>query len=190
MNKILIINCNPVEGSFSDAIAESYKKGASGAEIKSLIIRDLSFNPNLTNGFHKRTDLEPDLLEAWEKIKWCDHMVWIHPVWWGGLPAVTKGFIDRLFLPGLAFQYHEKGPWLDKLLKGKSARIITTMDQPSWFYWLVNNEPSINQLKKTVLNFCGVSPVKVTAFGPVKNSSDKQREKWLNKVEDLGKCKS
>jgi putative NADPH-quinone reductase len=189
--KILIINCNPVIGSFSDALAASYKKGAAkSCEIKEITIRDLNFNPNLTNGFHKRTELEPDLLEAWEKITWCDHMVWIHPVWWGGLPAISKGFIDRLFLPGFAFQYRENSVWWDKLLKGKSARIITTMDQPSWFYWFVNNEPSINQLKKTVLKFCGVNPVKITSFGPVKNTSESRRTKWLNKVEKLGESLS
>lgn len=113
-------------------------------------------------------------------------MVWIHPVWWGGLPAMTKGFIDRLFLPGFVFQYRENSPWWDKLLTGKSARIITTMDQPTWFYWLINKEPSINQLKKAVLQFCGVNPVRVTAFGPVKGSSEKQREAWLHTVKQKG----
>ena len=191
MKKILIINCNPVVGSFSDAIAASYIRGAiKTCEIKEIKIRDLNFNPNLTNGFHKRTELEPDLLAAWDKITWCDHMVWIHPVWWGGLPAITKGFIDRLFLPGFAFQYRKNSVWWDKLLKGKSARIITTMDQPSWFYWLVNNEPSINQLKKTVLGFCGVNPIKVSSFGPVKNTNEAKRIKWLNKVEKLGETHS
>ncbi len=190
MKKILIINCNPVPGSFSDALADTYKKGAHDANIQEIVIRNLVFNPNLTNGYHKRTELEPDLLLAWDKIKWCDHMVWIHPVWWGGLPGVTKGFIDRLFLPGLAFQYRENSVWWDKLLKGKSARIITTMDQPTWFYWFASSEPSINQLKKTVLQFCGVNPVKVTAFGPTKSSTDKQRQQWLSKVEQLGTSQS
>jgi NAD(P)H dehydrogenase (quinone) len=187
MKKILIINCNPVVGSFSDAIADSYRKGAiKNSEIEEIRIRDLKFNPNLTNGYHKRTNLEPDLLEAWEKIKWCDHMIWVHPVWWGGLPAITKGFIDRLFLPGFTFQYRQNSVWWDKLLRGKSARILTTMDQPSWYYWLINNEPSINQLKKTILGFCGVNPIKVSSFGPVKNSSEAQRIKWLKKIEKLG----
>jgi len=189
MKKILIINGHPNKNSFCFAIAEAYKKGASvlGAEVKEIIIRDLKFNPNLEFGYEKRTPLEPDLLAAWEKVKWADHMVWVHPVWWGGLPAITKGFIDRLFLPGFVFQYRENSVWWDKLLKGKTAHIITTLDQPGLYYWLVFGRPSVNQLKKTVLEFCGVKPVKVTYIQPMRNSKIEFRNKWLNKIEQLGR---
>jgi len=71
---------------------------------KILIINELDFNPNLQFGYRKRTELEPDLLKAQELIKWADHLVWIYPVWWGSIPAIMKGFIDRVFLPGFAFQ--------------------------------------------------------------------------------------
>jgi len=150
MKKILIINGHPNPDSFNFGIAESYKNGAeaSGAVIETITIASLDFNPNLKFGYQKRTELEPDLLESWEKIKRADHLVWIHPVWWGGLPAITKGFIDRLFLPGMAFQYRENSVWWDKLLKGKTAHIITTLDQPSWYYRFVYGRPSVNQLKK------------------------------------------
>ena len=188
MKKILIINGHPNKQSLNFALAEAYKKGAinSGAEVKEIIICDLNFNPNLVNGYQKRTELEPDLLEAFEKIKWADHMVWVHPVWWGGLPAITKGFIDRLFLPGLTFSYRENSVWWDKLLKGKTARIITSLDQPGYFYRLFFGRPSVNQLRKSTLEFCGVKPVKVTYIGVVKNSKEETRKKWLFEVEKLG----
>ncbi len=130
--KILIINAHPNKDSFNFGIAAAYKKGAlqTNAEVKEIVIRDLQFNPNLQYGYQKRIELESDLLDAWEKIKWADHLVWVHPVWWGGLPAITKGFIDRVFLPGFAFKYRENSVWWDKLLKGKTAHIITTLDQP------------------------------------------------------------
>jgi len=188
MKKILIINGHPNPSSFNFAIAESYLKGAiaSGAEVDIITIAELKFNPNLQFGYQKRTELEPDLVESWQKIQKADHLVWIHPVWWGGLPAITKGFIDRLFLPGMTFQYRENSVWWDKLLKGKTAHIITTMDQPSWYYRLFCGRPSVNQLKKTTLQFCGVKPVKVTYVGIVKTADSSQREKWLQKVYNLG----
>ncbi|MDM1074043.1 NAD(P)H-dependent oxidoreductase [Empedobacter brevis] len=187
--KILIINGHPNKNAFNNGIVIAYKTGAenTGAEVKEIVIGDLQFNPNLQFGYQKRTELEPDLIEAWEKIKWAEHLVWVHPVWWGGLPAVTKGFIDRLFLPGFAFQYKENSVWWDKLLKGKTARIITTLDQPSWYYWLVYGRPSVNQLKKSTLEFCGIKPVKVTYIGVVKIATPEIRNKWIEKVVALGR---
>lgn len=187
--KILIINGHPNKNAFNFGITTAYKKGAenSGAEVKEIIIADLKFNPNLEFGYQKRIELEQDLTDAWEKIKWADHLVWVHPVWWGGLPAITKGFIDRLFLPGFSFQYRENSVWWDKLLKGKTANIITTLDQPSWYYWFVYGRPSVNQLKKSTLEFCGVKPVRVTYIGIIKTATNDIRKKWLAKVEELGR---
>ena len=188
MKKILIINGHPNPQSFNYGLAEAYKKGAlsAGAQVKEIVIANLQFNPSLQHGYQKRTELEPDLLQAWEAIQWADHMVWVHPVWWGGLPAITKGFIDRLFLPGFAFQYRENSVWWDKLLTSKTAHIITTLDQPSWYYWLAFNEPSVNQLKKSTLGFCGVKTNKVTYVGPIRNSTAEFRHKWLRKIEKAG----
>ncbi|MGI9649676.1 NAD(P)H-dependent oxidoreductase [Chryseobacterium sp. RLHN22] len=192
MKKILIINGHPNKASFNFGIAEAYKKGAieSGAEVKEIIIAELNFNPNLQFGYRKIMELEPDLVEAWEKIIWADHLVWIHPVWWGGLPAIMKGFIDRLFLPGRAFKYRENSVWWDKLLKGKTAHIITTLDQPGLYYRLMFGRPSVNQLKKSVLQFCGIKPVKVTYIGIIKTSDENQRKIWLNKVRWAGRKQS
>lgn len=186
--KILIINGHPNRESFNFGIANAYQEAAvaSGATVRTIHIIDLDFNPNLEFGYRKRTELEQDLLLAWEDILWADHLVWIHPVWWGGLPALMKGFIDRLFLPGRAFQYRENSLFWDKLLKGKSARIITTLDQPSWYYALVYGRPSVNQLKRSTLQFCGISPVKVTYIGIIKTSGPIKRNKWLQKVQRLG----
>lgn len=187
--KILLINGHPNKESFNYSLAESYKFGAtdSGAHVKELVVADLKFDPNLQFGYQKRMELEPDLVQAVELIKWADHLVWVHPVWWGGLPALTKGFIDRVFLPGITFKNIENSVWWEKLLKGKTAHIITTLDQPGWYYWLMYGRPSVNQLKKATLEFCGVKPVKVTYIGIVKGSDVNKRDKWKAQVFSLGK---
>lgn len=189
MKKIAIINGHPNKDSFNFGVAEAYRAGAAetGAEVKEIVIRDLNFNPNLQFGYQKRMELEPDLMKAWEIIQWADHLVWVHPVWWGGFPALMKGFIDRLFLPGMAYKYRENSVWWDKLLKGKTAHIITTLDQPGWYYRLFFGRPSVNQLKKSILEYCGVKPVKLTYIGIIRNSKDEQRTQWLRKVKELGK---
>lgn len=188
MNKITIINGHPNQESLCFGIVEAYKKGAQskGAEVREITLAEMSFNANLLYGYQKRIELEPDLLKAIEDIKWADHLVWVHPVWWGGVPALLKGFIDRTFLPGIMYQYRENSMLWDKLLKGKTAHIITTLDQPGWYYRLMYGRPSVNQLKKSTLQFCGVSPVKVTYMGIIRNSTDVQRAKWITKAEHLG----
>lgn len=187
--KILIVNGHPNKESLNFALAEAYKKGAaeSGAEIKEINIADLQFNPNLQYGYKKRTELEPDLLESWEKIKWAEHLVFVFPIWWGGMPAMLKGFFDRLFLPGFAFQYRKNSVWWDKLLTGKSAHIIATMDTPYWYFRLVYGNPGIQQFKRTILQFSGINPVKVTVFSPIKNVAEDNIKKHLDKTFQIGK---
>lgn len=188
MKKVLIINGHPDKESYNFALAKAYLKGArkSTENVELINIVDLDFNPNLKYGYRKRTELEQDLLETQEKIKNADHLVWVYPVWWGSVPAIMKGFLDRTFLPGFAFNKRENSVWWDKLLKNKSARIISTMDQPNWYYKLFYKSPSHNAMRKLTLNFTGISKVKISSIGPVRNSKLDYREKWIRKVENLG----
>lgn len=186
--RILIINGHPDAESFNTALANAYKQGAmrSGAEVRELTLRELSFNPNLQYGYRQRTELEPDLIAAQECITWAEHIVWVFPVWWGSVPAVLKGFLDRTFLPGFAYQKREQSLILDGLLKGKTARIISTIDQPAWYYRLVYARPTFHAMKKLTLELCGIKPVKTTMIGPIRLSKEEFRAAWLKKVEQLG----
>jgi NAD(P)H dehydrogenase (quinone) len=188
MKKILIINGHPDKESLCFALAESYKKGAdtNGNQCQLVHLIDLTFNPILTHGYRLVSELEPDLLKMQEAILQADHLVFVYPNWWATLPALLKGFIDRVLLPGFAFKYHEKDPLWDKLLKGKTARLIVTMDSPKWYYWLINRNAGHNAMKIGVLEFCGIKPVKISAFAPVKSADELKRKKWLDEVETLG----
>ncbi|MCH2034542.1 MAG: NAD(P)H-dependent oxidoreductase [Tenacibaculum sp.] len=186
---VLIINGHPDKESFNNALSESYYNGAksSTTQVEVINLRDLEFNPILQYGYRKRTELEPDLKIAIEKIKNADHLVWVFPIWWGGMPAILKGFIDRTFLPGITFEIEEGKLLPKKLLKGKTARLIITSDSPRWYYRLFIKSPVINQFKKAILAFCGVKPTRVRYIAVVKNSNPKQREEWLKGVFNLGK---
>ena len=191
MKKILLIDGHPDETRLTSALISAYRSGAeeAGYQVSQILIRELAFEPNLQFGYKQRLELEPDLLAAIDAIKTCDHMVWVHPVWWGGLPALLKGFIDRTFLLSIMFDYNEaklSGMGWDGYLEGKSARIIATMDTPKILYRLLYSAPSVNQLKKTTLEFCGVKPVKVTQFAPVKGSTQEKRESWIKTAHVLG----
>jgi putative NADPH-quinone reductase len=90
-------------------------------------------------------------------------------------------------VPGFAFKYRDNSPFWDKLLASKTARLIVTMDTPSWYYWLINRRPGHHAMKIGVLEFCGIKPVKITSLSPIKSSSEAKRKKWLEEVEILGR---
>ena len=191
MKQILLIDGHPDDDRLTSSLVSSYRRGAqqAGYQVTLITVRDLAFEPNLRFGYKQRLELEPDLLAAIDAIKACDHMVWVHPVWWGGLPALLKGFIDRMFLPSIMFDYNEVklgGMGWDGYLESKTARIIATMDTPKMLYRLLYSAPSVNQLKKTTLEFCGVKPVKVTQLAPAKGSTQEKREHWVKTVHELG----
>jgi putative NADPH-quinone reductase len=90
-------------------------------------------------------------------------------------------------LPGFAFKYRENSVMWDKLLAGKTGRIICTTDTPVWIYKYFFMAPSVNQIKNRTLEFCGVKPFKVTGIGPIRKSTSDFRTNWIEKIEDLGK---
>jgi NAD(P)H dehydrogenase (quinone) len=186
--KILLILGHPDLERFNQALYAAYKKGAlrSGAEIEEIRVGELQFDPTLRFGYRKRMNLEPCLLEAQKKIIWCDHIMLIYPIWWGSMPAVLKGFFDRVFLPDFAFKKRECSVWWDKFLIGKTARVISTLDQPPWFYKLVNGSPSDKAIKRLTFKFCGIGPTKIMNIGPLRLSEVDFQKKWLRKVEALG----
>ncbi|NTU72740.1 NAD(P)H-dependent oxidoreductase [Candidatus Roizmanbacteria bacterium] len=192
MKKILIFNGHPDKESFCTALAQAYKEGADMARTGCKLINlvDLDFTPVLKYGYRKRTDLEPDLLAVQRDIKEADHLVFVYPTWWSTFPALLSGFIDRVFLPGFAFKYRENSPFWDKLLTGKTARLIVTMDAPPWYYFFIMGSPGHKAMKKGILEFCGVKPVKVTTIGPIKSFTKEKRAQWICEVRKLGESSS
>lgn len=176
--RTLIILGHPDKHSFCAGLADAYEKGAleKGGDVKRINLIDLKFDPILRYGYNRTQPLEADLIEAQRLIKWASHLVFVYPVWWSAPPALLKGFLDRVFLPDFAFKYRENNSNFDKLLKGRSARMILTSNAPVAWLYLMYFHPAVNMMKKAVLEFCGVSPVSITSFGSIINASEKKRE--------------
>ncbi|MDP2877238.1 MAG: NAD(P)H-dependent oxidoreductase [Holophaga sp.] len=186
--RILVILGHPDRESLCGALAESYAQGAqeAGAEVEILRLGDLNFDPILHQGYRTIQALEPDLVRAQERITWAQHLVFVYPTWWGGPPALLKGFFDRAFLPGFAFQTRPKGVFWDRLLAGRTGRMFVTADSPGFYDWFVNGMPAVRMVKKAVLAFCGVKQVAVRRFATVKTANRKARLRWLAEVKELG----
>jgi len=188
---ILLLLGHPSENSFCNALIEAYKKGAeeAGAACKTIYISRLKFNVNLQDGYKngEAMQMEEDLINCQQLMQWADHVVLAYPNWWGFMPAITKGFIDRILLPGFAFKHHSGKIFPDKLLAGKSMRLLVTMDTPKWWFYLIYHATQYQILKHIVFGYVGFKPIRFSTFGFIRKSTDKLRSAWLKQVELLGK---
>jgi NAD(P)H dehydrogenase (quinone) len=191
MKKILVIKSHPRKDSYCDALAISYIRGVKekGNFIKELSLRDLSLESFLKYGHKEAPILNKDLQNAQELILWADILVFFYPTWWAMPPSILKAFLESVLLPGFAYKY-KRPLWFiprwDKLLKGKEARIVATMDSYPIYYKLCAKDPGFKMMKD-VLVFCGIRKVKKNYFGSVRLSSEKKRGDWLRKIYEVGK---
>lgn len=188
MKKILVFEGNPKEKSLCKLISETYVRGAkdSGHEVKIFHISDMKFDPNLKEGYNKNQKLEKDLVEVQKKILWANHLVFVYPIWWGSLPAKFKGLVDRVFLPGFAFKFEKRTILPKQFLKGKSARMITTRGGSRIFYFGSLSFPGMI-MRRFLLNFCGVFPVRSKSFYSVNHISEKRAKKIFDNIYRIGK---
>lgn len=126
----------------------------------------------------------PAIAEAQEAIRWAEHVVLLYPMWLGDVPGLFKGFLEQVARPSFAFRYRDDGV-PEKLLKGRSARVIVTMGMPAAFYSLVYRAHSLKSLKRNILRFTGFGPVRHSTVGGV-GGSPNHRERWLERVRRLG----
>lgn len=183
---ILIINAHPYQSSFSSRIAEKYASAAksAGHQVITVNLYDLKFDPNLRFGYHEIYPLEDDLKKQQEAMKWCKHLVLLTPVWWGGLPALAKGFVDRVLLPGFAYKYN--GKKMERRLNGRSVRVIYTQGGRRIISDLILLNSFWHNLKFNILKFCGFGPVNRLVFSLADKADEQRKEKFLLKVAKLG----
>lgn len=188
--EILIIDAHP-RPSFCSALADAYVKGAreKGKNVELVRLRDLSFDMNYRDP--KGDDeqpLEPDLVEMQRKIRAAQCLTFVFPTWWGSYPALLKGFVDRVFLPGFAFKFYPDGLGWKRLLSGKRGRLIITMNGPVPFYQFFFRSAGVSAMKQATLEFCGVKPVEVSLLGSLAHSSEAQRRRMLADARRWGRC--
>lgn len=186
---ILLLDGHPDAGRLTTHLLDVYASALpTSAEVTRIAVRDLAFSPVLRRGYKQRTDWEPDLHRLAELLDACDHVVVAFPMWWGAEPAELKGLIDRLFLPKFTFAYHVGDPWWDKLMVGRSADLIVTMDTPPFVLKWYHGNPVIRRWKGQVLGFCGFAPVRTLSLGPVgEETAPRALHKWEAKIARLAR---
>jgi NAD(P)H dehydrogenase (quinone) len=186
--RIYILMGNPdKEETLSNEFADTYEHAAkeAGHEVRRANLSDLSFDPILHKGYKVIQELEPDLKKVQEDMKWADHFVLVYPLWWAGMPALLKGLFDRMWIPGFAFHFWKNGLGWDKLMKGKTARVvILSKNWPIVERFLFGDFK--NEVGKALLGFSGYK-VRITEVGHSEGLSDSQRESWKRSISKLAK---
>jgi len=191
--KIFLLLGHPDRSGLCGALADAYEKGAraGGHEVVRMNLGEMHFDPILHQGYRARQELEPDLVTFQQNVLKAEHFVIVHPVWWVGMPALLKGLFDRCWLPGSAFRYIKlkdgtRTIFWNRLMRGRSARIIMTSGTNPWLVWLLPGNVSA-QLKWGILWFAGFRVKSTWWFGPSENPPEARRARWLSAVEELGR---
>jgi len=188
--RILVVLGHPDSQSFSQAIFNAYVAGVDRTrrEVETLELGKLDFDPVLRFGYRARMAPDPVIERSQELVGWCNHMVFIFPCWWENMPALLKGWFDRVFTPGFAYNYQLKGIGAmlrtTQHLKGRTATLIATYDGPAWWFKLRFTSPT-RLMKIANLNFCGVRVTRTLELSWTRSQTkmtDAKRQKFLDKV--------
>ncbi|MCC5980240.1 MAG: NAD(P)H-dependent oxidoreductase [Oceanicaulis sp.] len=187
---ILLVNGHPdpSKDKFCHALCDAYQEGAheGGNMVARVDIGALKFG-FLENAVEFTQSPPEDIAAVQAMLERADHMVLVHPLWLGTLPARTKAFLEHLARNDFLVKTEVKGMWPAKRMRGKSARIVMTMGMPSLAYQIFFRAHSLKALEAGVFQMAGFGPVRHTLFGAV-DLSQEGRQRMLAKMRTLGRA--
>jgi len=179
---------DPAERHLNHALAQAYAAGAidAGHELRRTEVALLDFPLLRSKSEWEAGALPAGLAQAQADIAWAEHLVFFFPLWLGGMPALLKGFLEQVARPGFALSKAQAGQMPEKLLKGRSARLVVTMGMPAAVYRWYFRAHSLKALERNILGFVGIGPIRETLIGMVEDMEPAQRDEWLTKMRSLG----
>lgn len=176
----LLILAHPDRRSFGGALADAYVAALhdQGCDVEVLHLPALNFDATPAG---RPPEPEPDLVMAREAIVRARHIVLVYPTWLGAMPARLKGFFERTFTGDFAFRFKPGTLVPEALLAGRSADILVTMDTPPWIYRWLLRAPGHRLVRHAILGPSGIRPIRIMTFGPLRDSTEERRRKWLER---------
>ncbi|WP_333003490.1 NAD(P)H-dependent oxidoreductase [Vibrio coralliilyticus] len=196
--RVLVVFNHPYEGSYCNAILNSVTRSLSqsGHDVDLIHLDNEEFDPVIRAQELKafalarkapqeaQQLLSGQVMQYKERLEEAEHIVFIFPIWWELMPAMTKGFIDKLIFPSIAYNYiGESSSMYCTLSKLTGVTMITTMNTPSLIYRFLFG----NAIKKAMLMGTfwkiGVKKRNWINFASVKSVSQEKRKSWLDDIE-------
>ena len=189
--KILIILGHPDPDSLNHAIAHAVRDALANTG------HDIMYHDLYAEGFAPLLDADeiPESGKINQQVKaYCDELcsadgiVIIHPNWWGQPPAIIKGWVDRVFRPGIAYRFEENdaGEGIPiGLLNACAAVVINTSNTPTAREQAVFGDPLESIWRRCIFDLCGVTRFYRSTFAVVVTSTMDQRLAWIEEAKDL-----
>jgi NAD(P)H dehydrogenase (quinone) len=189
--EISVILAHPDRRSFNHAIAQTACRalGRGGHTVRFHDLCAEGFDPLLpASELDTAAPPSPRIALYCEELRRADGLVIVHPNWWGQPPAAMKGWIDRVFRPGVAYEFQEGdgGEGVPAgLLQARTAVVFNTSNTPPEREMQEFGDPLDRLWKTCILGFCGVTNVVRETFSVVIVSTPEQRAGWLRQVEEI-----
>lgn len=185
--RTLVILAHPYGKSYCHALYERVVMTLeeAGHSVDRLHLDSEDFDPVMRAAdlavYAKGQSADPAVRAYQARIDAAQQLVFIFPIWWELMPALLKGFLDKVFTKGWAYEPSRLGV-SGRLGHIQRAVVVTTMNTPKWAYrWLYGNAVERSLVRGT-LRKCGVEKVEWVALSPVSHATDAKRKAWLNKV--------
>ena len=187
--KHLIIYAHPNDGSLNHHLLQTAIESLR-SKNQEIIVRnlyELNFNPVLSLDDMKGQRMgkvEDDVKQEQDYIVWAEHITFIYPIWWTGMPAIMKGFIDRVFSYSFAYRYDQgvqKG-----LLSGKQSTIINTHGKSQAEYECIGMDKALSLTSdKGIFTYCGLEINQHFFFDKADKANFKTIEEWTSQIKNL-----
>lgn len=183
--KFLIIDSHPYEKSFNRSLTKGISETlVSKHEVDTINLIEDGFDPVMNSEdlkvFADGKSVDPKVLIYQEKIKNADVLIFSFPIWWGSMPAILKGFFDKVFLKDFAYVYGKYG--MLKGLLNKEAYVITTMETPKVIYNLFLHNPIQNQFISGTLGMSGIKTKKYFQIDKINTKTDEERKETFDSI--------
>jgi putative NADPH-quinone reductase len=192
--KVLVIYTHPVEGSYASACRDRLLAGLDAAR-HDVRLHDLyaeDFRPELSA--QERTDqfaspdTKPDIAQHAADLQWCDALVLVYPTWWSGQPAMLKGWIDRVWVHGVAYDLPAGANRIrPRLTNIRRIVAVTTHGSPKWIN-VAQGEPGKRVVTRSIRLLCSrrTRTSWVALYG-IDAADDRTRARFLDRVERAGR---
>ncbi|MCG7506646.1 NAD(P)H-dependent oxidoreductase [Mesorhizobium retamae] len=143
--RVLVVYCHPVPESFCAAVRDAALDAiaAKGCEARLVDLYAENFDPVMRDGerreYNERAPTDPALAEHIAHLKWAEAIVFVYPTWWYGLPAMLKGWLDRVWAKDVAFALDSGGRITPLMGHIRKIAVVTTCGAPRWWSHIVGH---------------------------------------------------